>query len=90
MKSKKQLFAALDRFFGTDNYTKLGLDAAGVGNETYGQESMIYVEAPTVEQRKALERELGSQGFCVNSEYWPGSATAEVQVSYFRGDGWFK
>ena len=86
MKSKKLLFVALDRFFKTDRYTKEKLRA--VGNETYGRDSRIYVHAETPVQRRELERFLTGEGFQVHRDYWPGSSTAEVSVSYFRGTNW--
>ena len=88
MKSKKVLFAALDTFFGTDRYSKFGLKAAGIGNETYGNESMIYVTSESLEQRRSLENFLENQGFKVKRNYASGSTRSEIQVSYFRGRGW--
>jgi hypothetical protein len=86
MKSKKLLFVALDKFFNTDKYTKEKLKA--VRNETYGKKSCIYIDAGTPMLRRKLEGFLKKDGFKVCTDYWPGSATAEVQVSYFRGDQW--
>ena len=43
-KSKKKLFEALDQFFGTDVYSKDGLNAQGIGDETYGKDSRIYID----------------------------------------------
>jgi hypothetical protein len=88
MKSKKDLFVALDTFFKTDKYTKNGLKA--VGNETYGRKSMIYVGAGTFDARRSLEKFLIAEGFKVHTDYFPGSDQVEVQVSYFRGYGWDK
>jgi len=86
MKSKKQLFVVLDKFFNTDKYTKNGLKA--VHNETYGKRSMIYVDTTGPETRSRLETFLKAEGFVVNKDYHPGSGTTEVQVSYFRGHQW--
>ena len=86
MKSKKLLFVALDKFFNTTKYTTEKLKA--VGNETYGRQSCIYVDAGNVRRRHELERFLKNNGFKVDPEYWPGSAMVEAQVSYFRGDQW--
>jgi hypothetical protein len=86
MKSKKLLFVALDKFFNTDKYTKEKLKA--VGNETYGRQSCIYINAGTPMLRRKLEGFLKKDGFKVCTDYWPGSAMVEVQVSYFRGDQW--
>jgi hypothetical protein len=54
-------------------------------NETYGRKSMIYVSCGTPERRKQIEAALTAKGFKVNTGYWSGSATTEVQVSYFKG-----
>jgi hypothetical protein len=86
MKSKKHLFVVLDKFFNTDKYTKNKLNS--VGNETYGKKSMIYVDASDSKIRVKLEAFLQADGFVVNTGYYPGSGTVEVQVSYFRGDNW--
>jgi hypothetical protein len=88
MKSKKLLFVALDKFFKTDKYTKNKLKA--VRNETYGKKSCIYIDTETPVVRKQLERFLVQEGFKVCFDYWPGSSTAEVQVSYFRGERWYE
>ena len=88
MKSKKHLFVALDKFFDTDKYTKNGLTI--VSNETYGRKSCIYVTTDSVVQRNKLERFLTTDGFKINFDYWPGARTSEVQVSYFKGEGWNK
>lgn len=86
MKSKKHLFVTLDKFFGTDKFTKRGLDV--VGNETYGRKSCIYVTSESPKQRIELDRYLTSEGFKVRFTYWPGGRTSEIQVSYFKGNGW--
>jgi len=56
-----------------------------MGNETYGRKSMIYVSCGTPERRKQIEAALAAKGFRVHGDYHPGSAVAEVQVSYFKG-----
>lgn len=86
MKSRKALFVSLDKFFQTDKFTKKGDFITG--NETYGKQSFIYVSAGTVEVRRNLEKFLINEGFGINPQYAPGHSTAEVRVSYFRGDGW--
>ena len=86
MKSKKHLFVALDKFFNTDKYTKGQLNT--VGNETYGRKSCIYVSADDASTRVKLDRFLIAEGFKVNSNYARGSASTEVQVSYFKGVNW--
>jgi len=60
----------------------------GIGNETYGRDSMVYVYTPDNATRKRLERFLAARGFKVCRDYWPGSGVAEVQVSYFKGHHW--
>ncbi len=88
MKSKKQLFNVLSLFFNDEQYKEKGLDADGISNETYGRKSCIYVDAKTPETRRKLESDLIVLGFIVNKDYWPGSASAEVYVSYFKGHNW--
>ena len=87
IKSKKQLFPLLDKFFSTDKYSKNGLNV--VGNETYGKQSFIYVDTDSPEERRNLESFLTNNGFTVSTEYWPGGKCAEVRVSYFRGTNWY-
>ena len=84
--SKKKLFSALDQFFGTDVYSTQGLNAQGIGNETYGKDSRIYVD--TKGKRGELERFLHGLGFTVNTNYSKGSDYTEVAVSYFKGYHW--
>lgn len=86
MKSKKKLFEALDEFYGVKVYSTQGLDAPGIGDETYGRESFIYVD--TQGRRGELERFLRGQGFTVNTNYSKGSDFTEVAVSYFKGHHW--
>jgi hypothetical protein len=88
MKSKKLLFVALDKFFNTTEFGKLKLKHKQVSNETYGRNSCIYIYGKDAAERRVLERFLEKEGFKVNKNYWPGSATTEVSVSYFRGDQW--
>jgi hypothetical protein len=88
MKSKKQLFEALTMFFQNGEYIEKGLKAAGIRNETYGRKSCIYIDTPNPTWRKNLTGYLGMKGFKVNYDYWPGSSTLEVQVSYFKGHQW--
>jgi hypothetical protein len=88
MKSKKKLFEALTMFFQNGEFVEKGLSAAGISNETYGRKSCIYIDTKDPSERKNLEGCLGMRGFKVNSGYWPGSSTLEVQVSYFKGNQW--
>jgi len=84
--SKKKLFSALDTFFGTDTYSKEGLNAEGIGDETYGKDSFIYVDSRG--KRGELEQFLRGLGFGVNTNYSKGSDYTEVAVSYFKGHHW--
>ncbi len=86
MKSRKALFVSLDKFFQTDKFTKKG-DFI-VGNETYGKKSFIYVPADNGQMRRSLEAFLVAEGFEINPGYAPGHSTAEVRVSYFKGNRW--
>ena len=89
-KSKKKLFEALDEYFGGDKFSKLGLKHKGIGDETYGRDSRIYIYNscyPFV--RKHLEDYLSDKGFTVNRKYSPGSdSVVEVGVTYFKGVNW--
>jgi len=84
--SKKKLFKALDLFFDTTVYSTQGLNAQGIGNETYGKDSRIYID--TKGKRGELERFLRGLGFTVNQHYSKGSDYTEVAVSYFKGYHW--
>ena len=88
MKSKKKLFAALDELAGTTEFSEKGLEHPKIMNETYGNQSCIYVSFDTPETRVQTERKLKAKGFAVNKDYWPGSCTAEIRVSYFKGYKW--
>jgi hypothetical protein len=78
-KSKKKLFEFLDAE---------GAPVKGKGDETYGKKSMIYISWPDPKARKEWERRLEDAGFKVHKDYWPGSSTSEIQVSYFKGWHW--
>jgi len=88
MKSKKKLFAALDTHFKTTLWSAKGLKHSNVSDETYGRRSMVYISLKTPEERQTTERFLVREGFNVQSGYYPGSSTAEIQVSYFKGFHW--
>jgi hypothetical protein len=85
LKSKKQLFAALEEI-NPAKYKNVTLD--DVGNETYGRKSCIYIGHETASQRLAVDNELRKRGFKVSKTYNPGGSTGEVQVSYFKGWHW--
>ena len=57
----------------------------GVSDETYGSRSFLYVSVGSPEQRRLMERKPHAEGIPVNRNYWPGSNTAEIRVSYFKG-----
>lgn len=78
-KSKKKLF----EFLRANDAPLLSHD-----DETYGRESMIYLDWPDYETRREWEDVLRSNGFRVHEDYSPGSGTSEVQVSYFKGTRW--
>jgi hypothetical protein len=84
MKSRKKLLETLIRL----NYVTPDTKVTQLRNETYGRKSMIYLDAPTPSDRQGWERALEREGFKVHRSYWPGSATLEVQVSYFKGWHW--
>lgn len=87
MKSKKALFAWLKANFGGEP----SLNSPGIGNETYGRDSCIYlwkVNDHWKVSRKEMESRLDAAGFKVHRSYWPGSDAVEVSVSYFKGDNW--
>jgi hypothetical protein len=58
-------------------------------NETYGADSRVYLYCPDLSTRLRLEDFLKSKGVTtVSPEYSPGRHTAEVGVTYFKGDHW--
>jgi len=85
-KSKKKLFEALDQFFDTNAYSTQGLNAQGIGDETYGKDSRIYIDCQG--KRNELESFLRANDFMVNSKYSPKSDYTEVGVTYFKGHHW--
>lgn len=93
MKSKKALFEDLQSIVGLD-FTP-SLTSAGISNETYGKQSMIYIDWGALRRRGkyAINRNLGERaleklGYKVNKNYWPESEISEVQVTYFKGWHW--
>ena len=84
LKSRKKLFETLQTVPGAVLPTK----PEGFLNETYGSKSMIYPRFGSVADRLTGEVQLENAGFKVNKNYHPGSATTEVQVSYFKGWHW--
>lgn len=88
MKSKKQLFNDLSMYFGTNEFVEKGLRAKGISNETYGRKSCIYINCGTADERKNVDGFLAARRYKVNRNYNPGGPRTEVQVSYFKGEGW--
>lgn len=90
MKSKKILFQDLAQLGlpEFDGILDKKLEHCKVGNETYGRKSCIYLTFADHAQRRAMERRLENQGHKICPDYWPGSAIAEIQVSYFKGWHW--
>jgi hypothetical protein len=87
MKSKKQLFEVLEKIIGQE----FDLRTGGVSDETYGKKSFIYlwdVKDNFGVEREKLELALEAEGFKVMRDYYPGSQTLEIQVSYFKGWHW--
>jgi len=86
MKSKKKLFAFLKARYGKT----VGLTTEGVGDETYGRASMIYVYDWNIfkAKRADAERELEAAGFKVHKGWSEGTNGSEIQVSYFKGYHW--
>ena len=98
MQSKKALFKFLDHHHHAvhcDNRTdptyfqRNGLKAKGIGNETYGRKSCIYIQTPSKLMKELLMQHLYNNEFAVNFHYGSvGSTAVEVQVSYFKGFHW--
>jgi len=96
MKSKKALFQFLDQFHvqhcdATDPtyFQRNGLKAKGIGNETYGKKSCIFINiVQTKVMKSLLVQLLDNNGFNVSRTYWPESNRIKVQVSYFKGWHW--
>jgi len=86
MKSKKALFAHLEKTYGK----KVDLESDGIGDETYGRVSMIYVYDWKIfhTTREAAERDLEANGFKVHKDWSKGGPGSEIQVSYFKGYHW--
>lgn len=83
MKTKNDLFVALDNYFRTDRFTEKGLNAVSL--ETYGRKSFIYVcSCKAMISRCKLELFLEARGFKVDEDYDLSSTVVKVQVKYFR------
>lgn len=67
------------------------LEGFSISNETYGRDSRLYIHCPTQALRHSVESYLRREGVTtVNAGYWPGSATLEVGVTYFKGTRWYE
>jgi hypothetical protein len=61
----------------------------GMGNETYGKDSKLYLRCPNKETRRKLEDFLRINDVTtVERRYWPESSIVEVGVTYFKGRHW--
>lgn len=80
-------FGAASTSFNTRTIRAKAPMASGfdISNETYGQDSHLYIKTPDVATRHRLEAFLQARGARVNLDYWPSSSTVDVQVSYFKG-----
>lgn len=89
-KLSKMLYGAglWPRTFTVKDLKKRTPAARGVGNETYGKKSMLYLRARDMEHRNAIERFLDRNNIKAFMDYSPGSPVVEVQVSYFKGWHW--
>lgn len=77
--SRKQL---LEHLAATYKITKASFEA-------YGRAVHAYIDAPSIEVRREMEKKLPEAGFKVNLEYSPGSATVEItNIAYFKAPGW--
>lgn len=64
---------------------KKGNGPKNVGDETYGNDSHIYVGCGTPEKRREIERIFRDLDILYNPGYSPNSATLDVPVKYFKG-----
>ena len=96
-KSKKLLFVDLAEIGQNDSRFAhfSDVDAKGkrlkhpkVSDETYGKNSCIYLYHGEKNTRRALERLLEARGHRVDRDYYLGSGTLEVEVSFFKGYHW--
>lgn len=92
LKSKKKLFEFLENLDPEhfEGLQGLGLDHPMIENETFGPKSMIFVQFPSLENRREAEDIMEDEGFAVFREYSPDYPRAEIQVSYFKGDRWWE
>lgn len=61
----------------------------GLGDETFGRDSRIYIRCQTHADRLRLEAFLQSKGLTtVDTEYWAASRNASVGVAFFKGWHW--
>lgn len=61
---------------------------AGIHYEAYGRDVRAYVVFADNKARRDAERKLRAAGWPVNEDYWPGSSTTDVGVSYFKAWHW--
>jgi len=96
-KSKELLFADLTEIAKNDprfahfmdvNDKDKRLKHPKVSDETYGRNSCIYLYHGEKNTRRDLEKLLEARGHRVDRDYYLGSGTLEVEVSFFKGYHW--
>lgn len=92
---KEDLFAAVAEFFEDPTIATEGLMHRRLHDETYGDDSHVYIACEGVEQREALEDAIEQAGgFEVHRDYSPAHGgrpkgrTASVGVAYYKGWHW--
>lgn len=60
----------------------------GLMAETYGDDTRLYVQCPSVIAREATESLLAERGWVVHTDYLRGKAVMEISVGYEKFDGW--
>ena len=61
----------------------------GIFDETYGNNSHVYIRCLSSDVRDAIERYLISRGVTsVNTAYWQGGPVLDVGVGYIKGSRW--
>jgi len=96
--SKKTLFETLARLaktntafacFANVNDTTQRLNHRCVGNETYGNQSQIYIDFPSEQDKQAAIMPLVREGFDVRNNWTrTNTRSIDVPVTYFKGWHW--
>ena len=87
IKSKKSLFKDLEEIDPV-KFKGVNLNSKGIGNETFGKQSFIYIRCDSAEEKNRIMRLLEKKGHKIHSEYNPEGNTIEVRVGYFKGWHW--